>query len=79
MLKPRVATMLFGFSSSPAITSLKGSATISLVKMYFLLRGLIFSSIFDLKSTGNFSRPIFKIILEAVSSNLSDTLHTSEI
>ena len=79
VLKPNVATILLGLSSSPAITSLNGSATISLVKIYSGHKGLTFSSIFALNSTGNFSRPIFNIMLEAVRLSLSAILHTSLI
>ena len=79
MLNPSVACTPLGFSSSPAMTSLNGSATISLDRMYFSLNGRIFSSIFALKSTGNFSKAIFSITLEADSSNLSTTLQACMI
>ena len=79
VLNPTVANLLFGFSSSPAITSLNGSATIALVSMYSELNGLILSSIFALKSTGNFSRATFNMTLVAVSFNLSTVLQDSFI
>ena len=77
MLKPNVATAVLGLSSSPAMTSLNGSAIISLVKMYSLLSGFNLSSILDLKSTGSFSSPTFRIKAAAVSFLLSAIFQTS--
>ena len=76
-MKLRVATLLFGLSTSPAITSLNGSAIISLVRMYSSLRGLSLSSILALKSTGSLSSPIFNIRAVAVNFLLSTTLQVS--
>ena len=76
-MKPRVAILLLGLSISPAITLLKGSAIMSLVRLYSRLRGLSLSSILALKSTGTLSNPMFNITAVAVNFLLSTILHVS--